>query len=174
MPLLFYEDIDAITRLPDGRLVISTNDFFIAGGVSGVGQDLFVFNANSLGDTTSGTWQLYFDGSDVGLNGPAEDIWGAEIGANGAIYLNTNANYSVAGLTGDSDDIFVCSPTSLGDTTSCTFSLYWNGDDYGFGVKWLDVLALSEVKLAANAGRNRTTALTEPFSNQVYLPIVQQ
>lgn len=168
------EDIDAITRLSDGRLVISTNDFFNASGVSGVGQDLFLFTADNLGETTSGVWQLYFDGSDVGLIGPAEDIWGAEIGSNGAIYLNTNANYNVAGLTGDSDDIFVCTPASLGDTTSCTFSLYWNGDNYDFGAKWLDVLALSEVTLATSPNGQRTTAPTEPFSTQVYFPFIKQ
>ena len=51
-------------------------------GVSGADEDLLVFTATPLGATTSGTWAMVFDGSDVGLSTVAsEDINGAWIEA---------------------------------------------------------------------------------------------
>jgi hypothetical protein len=38
----------------------------------------------------------------------------------------------VTGVSGDGADIFVCTPSSLGPTTSCTFSMYWDGSAFGF------------------------------------------
>ncbi|MCE7990145.1 MAG: hypothetical protein DYG89_54065 [Caldilinea sp. CFX5] len=168
------EDIDAFTRLPDGRLVISSNGAFDAGGVSGLNQDLFVFTPSSLGETTNGAWAIYFDGSDVDMTYVNEDIWGVDVAANGDIYLSTNYTYAVPGLSGDSNDIFVCTPTSLGDTTSCTFSLYWDGDNYGFGSYWLDVLAISDVTLVGSAPAKRTTVETTVTGNQLYLPLINR
>lgn len=168
------EDIDALTRLPDGRLVISTADAFDAGGVSGLNQDLFIFTASSWGETTSGAWAIYFDGSDMGMTNTNEDIWGVEVAANGDVYLSTNYTYAVPGLSGDSDDIFICTPASLGDNTSCTFSLYWDGDNYGFGSYWLDVLAVSDVTLVDGVKAGRMTVETEAPGNQIYLPIINR
>lgn len=127
------EDIDALARTPDGNLVLSTIGAFSADSVTGVAQDLFVFTPTSLGETTSGTWAIYFDGSDVGLTSASEDIWGVEVAASGDIYLTTYSTYAVTGLSGDSDDLFTCVPGTLGETTTCTFSLYWDGDTYGVG-----------------------------------------
>jgi hypothetical protein len=35
-------------------------------------------------------------------------------------------------LTGDSDDIFICHPSSLGAITACALSLFFNGDTARF------------------------------------------
>ena len=65
------EDIDALAIAPDGRLILSTRgNFQVAGAgtnVAGVDEDLIVFNASSFGDMTSGTFEVYFDGSNVDL-----------------------------------------------------------------------------------------------------------
>jgi len=68
--------IDAFALAPDGKLVMS---FTQPAGVPGIvgtvdDSDLVKFNATSLGATTAGTFQRYFDGSDVGLTTDAEDI----------------------------------------------------------------------------------------------------
>ncbi len=130
------EKINAIGLLPDGRLVISTSGSINVPGVSGKDEDLSAFTATSLGETTSGTWQLYFDGSDVGLGGnSAEDVVGVSFGDNGSsIYLSTKGNFSVPGLSGDGADIFRCTPSSIGSKTSCTFDLFWRGSDHGLSV----------------------------------------
>jgi|GEM_PF-725724 len=66
------EDIDAIGFTPDGDLVISTL------GTAKVGftardEDLIRFNATRFGNNTLGTWERYFDGSDIKLSAKAED-----------------------------------------------------------------------------------------------------
>jgi len=133
------EDIDAIGFEPGGDLVISTL------GTAKVGftardEDLIRFDAISFGSSTSGTWHRYFDGSDVGLTASTEDVWATWIDSETReIHLSTLGNYSIPGpLTGDSDDVFICSPSSLGSNTNCTFSLFWNGDLHGYGSEKID------------------------------------
>lgn len=133
------EDVDALSVSPDGKLVISMIGSSSVNGASGADEDLFIFTATAFGSATSGTFATYFDGSDVALNNSSsEDVYGAWIADSGDIYLATNGNYSVSGLSGDGDDIFVCTPGSTGTTTSCTFSLYWDGDANGFSNENLD------------------------------------
>ena len=36
------------------------------------------------------------------------------------------------------DDIFICTPSSLGENTSCTFSLFWDGTANDFAGEVLD------------------------------------
>ncbi|MCP4422899.1 MAG: hypothetical protein GY803_00245, partial [Chloroflexi bacterium] len=93
----------------------------------------------SLGSSTSGSWAIYFDGSDVGLsNSGNEDVKGVWIDdVTGDIYLTTKGAFNVpdvsgADVSGDENDIFVCSPSSLGSFTSCTYSLYWDGSANGY------------------------------------------
>ena len=127
------EDIDAIDFAPDGRLVVSTLGSFSVTGASGNDEDLFAFSSTSLGSATSGTWSWYFDGSDVGLTGSTEDVNGLWIDpANNRIYLTAAGAFSVTGVSGDGADSFVCTPGSLGATTSCTFNMYWDGSTFGF------------------------------------------
>ncbi len=137
------EDIDSIAFNTDGRLVIGTKGSFNATGVSGKDEDLFVFNATSFGESTSGTFELYVDGSNVGLadNG-GEDINAAWIDSNGDIYLSTDGAFDVPGATGDSSDIFSFTPDTLGSDTSGTFSSFWDGSENGFGGQNIDGLAL--------------------------------
>jgi hypothetical protein len=136
------EDIDAIGFTPDGRLVISTEGAVAVTGVSGADEDLLVFTATQLGATTSGTWAMYFDGSDVGLsNTSSEDVNGAWIDpATGKIYLTTLGAFSVTGVSGDGADVFICTPSSLGPTTACTFAMHWDGSANGFAGEVMDAL----------------------------------
>ena len=140
------EDIDALEVLPDGRLLISTTGNPGVPGVSGVAdEDLLAFTPSSLGVNTSGSWAMYFDGSDVGLsNASSEDTNGVNVGLNGDIYLTTIGAFSVSGASGTGSDVFVCNPISLGTTTSCSFSFYWNGAAFGFGSEVMDGLAIVE------------------------------
>ena len=97
----------------------------------------------TLGDPTSGTWALYFDGSDVELTDSTENISASWIdGSNGDIYLSTSGAFSVTGASGNASDIFVCTPLSLGETTSCTYSLFWNGGNFGLSGLAIDALSI--------------------------------
>lgn len=134
------EDIDAIAISPEGDLIISTLGSYNIGGASGRDEDLLRFVPTSLGSTTSGVFHSYFDGSDVGLNNSSsEDVYGAWIDpANNDVYLTTAGNFSVTGVSGNGADIFTCTPGSLGFTTSCSFSMFWDGSANGFGGEVVD------------------------------------
>lgn len=117
------EDVDAIGLTSDGRLVLSTLGSFSVSGVSGTDADLIVFNATSLGANTAGTFQMYFDASDVGLSTTNEDVDAACILPNGDILLSTIGNFSVPGVSGQDEDILRFTPTSLGTNTAGTFAM---------------------------------------------------
>ena len=129
------ENIDVIGFAPDGRLILSTTGSFGVTGASGEDEDLAAFTPTSLGANTSGTWSLYFYGSDVSLStSSSEDINGASIDPlTGKIHLTTVGSFSVTGVSGTGADIFVCTPGSLGSNTTCTYSSYWVGSQNGFG-----------------------------------------
>jgi uncharacterized repeat protein (TIGR01451 family) len=138
------ENVNAIGFTPDGRLVISTNGPVHANNVNDKAQDLIVLNNGVFGWQSGGTWELYFDGSDVGLQNAHEDIWGAWIDpTNGDIYLTTAANFSAGGISGTGDDVFVCQPSSLGATTTCSsISPFWDGSSYGLQHRFVDGFAI--------------------------------
>lgn len=162
------EDIDAIDLAPDGRLVVSTLGTASVPGVTAQDEDLLVFNATRLGSVTQGSWQLFFDGSDVALTDVSEDIWGVWLDdLTQDVYLSTFGNFTTNdGVTGDDDDIFICHPTGLGSTTACSFDFFWNGALYGFGPEVLDGFASSRVlaRSAANpeaAAADAATVITD-------------
>ena len=138
------EDIDVLALTPDGKLVISTIGAFSVTGASGEDEDLVAFTATRLGATTTGAWAMYFDGSDVQLSQAAtEDVNGAWIdGSSGKIYLTTLGAFSVTGASGDGADVFICTPSSLGATTACTYGpgLWWDGSADGFAGEVMDAL----------------------------------
>lgn len=138
------ENVNAIGFTPDGRLVISTNGPVHANNVNAKAQDLIVLNNGVFGWQSGGTWELYFDGPDVGLQNGREDIWGAWIdAANGDIYLTTAANFSAGGVSGTGDDVFTCQPSSLGVMTACSsISLFWDGSSYGLQHRFVDGFAI--------------------------------
>ncbi len=126
------EDIDAFGFTPDGRLLISTYGRVEVPGVSARDEDLLVFTATSLGDNTQGTWELYFDGSDVDLTNGGEDVNALFVHKlTGDLYMAVRGNYTAVSnnsVSGDFNDIFRCTPQLLGDTTACTFANIFNGD----------------------------------------------
>lgn len=127
------EAIDAIGIAPDGRLVISTTGSVSVGSLSGKDEDLLAFTATQLGQNTSGAWSVYFDGSDVELEASTEDVNSIWIDDNGDIYLSFKGEFSVSSgaVTGDEKDILLCVPDSIGSSTSCTYSLFWDAQANG-------------------------------------------
>ena len=126
------EDIDALELLADGSLLISTIDNPSVAGVAGdTEQDLLQFTPNVAGVYSAGTWSMYFDGSDVGLGSGSEIVKGAFVDGPD-LFLTTNGNFSVAGLTGADEDIFSCDGHVPGTTTTCTgFMMFVDGSAVG-------------------------------------------
>ena len=122
-----------------GNLVISTTGRLRVSGYSARDEDLSTFVATSLGSSTSGSFSILFDGSDVGLsNTGGEDVDAAHLGGDGNIYLSTLGDFSVTGLSGFDDDVIAFTPSSLGSNTSGSFALFLDGSAYGLSADDVD------------------------------------
>jgi hypothetical protein len=139
------DNIVAIGRAPDGRLVISTEGYIDTSIATWPLDQVLIFNATSLGENTSGSFEPYFASGAVGLNDSYQEnvnaLW--IDGPAGAIYLVNRYDYSLPnGLSGDNDEILRCVVEELGAATSCSvIERFWDGDVHGFGGA-LDALAL--------------------------------
>ena len=141
------ESIDAIARLPDRRLLISTNGNPTVNGIPRADEDVLIFTPTSLGSVTAGTWKMYFDGSDVGLaDVSGEDVDALDVTPNGSIYLSIAGKLSVNGLTGVDEDVFICVPISTGSNTACNYSpaLYFDGSTWGLADNDVDAFHYPE------------------------------
>jgi hypothetical protein len=139
------ESIDAFAQLPDGSLLISTTGAFSVqttyakpgsgsgSKITGDGGDLLQFVPQTLGDSTSGTWSRYFDGSDVGLKGATGNIDALAVLPDGNFVVSTAGRASLAGLSpaAQGADLLRFSPVSLGDATTGAWSYYFQGSQVG-------------------------------------------
>ncbi len=140
------EDVDAVGVLADGRVLLSVRG---KGSVTGVptiqDEDLVAFTPASLGVATSGTFAVFFDGSDVALADAAtEDIDAASVAPDGRILLSALGTFAVPGLVGADEDVFTCAPTALGASTACVYSssLSLDGSAWGLAGLGLDAVDL--------------------------------
>jgi hypothetical protein len=120
------EDVDAVELMGNGHLLLSTRDLINVTGVSGEDEDVLDF------DPGTGAWAMYFDGTDVGLTNASEDVDGFAL-SGGNVFLSTAGNFAVTGVAGADEDVFVFTPTTLGSTTTGTFSstLFFDGSVLG-------------------------------------------
>ncbi len=123
-------DIDAFYILDDGSILISVVSATTLPNVGSVDDsDILRFIPTSTGSNTAGTFEWYFDGSDVGLTRNGEDVDAIYILANGDILISTSGSFSVPGASGRDEDLVRFSPTSLGAGTSGSWSAYFDGSD---------------------------------------------
>lgn len=130
------EDIDALTGLPDGSLLISTTgNLKPAGTVIANDEDIVRFAPTSMGANTAGTFTQYLDGSDLALDG--NDIDGFAINADGDLMLSTTGEFSTSDVVVTDEDIFTMTPNELGATTTGTFAsgLLFDGSQFGLDDK---------------------------------------
>ncbi len=138
----------------DGLDVIAVDEILLSFKtktyVSGLGvvddSDIVLFKATSLGEDTAGSFEMYFDGSDVGLTSSGEDVDGFALAEDGSLVLSTRKGASVDGVGAVRDeDLLMFTPTSLGEDTAGSFELYFDGSDVGLGGFgfWRDVDAVA-------------------------------
>ena len=137
-------DINAFALREDGTVVFSLTASTSIAGIGAVDDsDLLLFSPDTIGTTTSGTLEMFFDGSDVGLSANAEDIHGVSVLSNGSLVLSTNGNISVPGLSGDDSDLVEFQPVSLGLATTGTWHLLQDGSDIGLNTSAEDIWGVS-------------------------------
>lgn len=134
-PVSLSRHIDGLASLPAEESGERPTQFLMSftepGPVPGIAgkvddADIVRFTADSLGEDTAGTFELFLDGSDVGLVAPGEDIDDIEVepadeGVD--LYLSTTVGFSAESgphrLEGRSDDVFVCRGAMTGATSAC-------------------------------------------------------
>jgi len=126
-------DIDAVHVLDDGSLLLSTER---DGELPGVGEftenDILRFVPSSTGATTSGTFEMYIDGSDVGLSAQGENVDAVHLLASGDIVVSTTGQPTVSGVVGaTANDLIRLAVTSTGTTSAGTWSMYFDASDIG-------------------------------------------
>ncbi|MFP6766201.1 MAG: PPC domain-containing protein, partial [Planctomycetaceae bacterium] len=76
-------------------------------------------------------YNLYFDGSDVGLSGGAENVDAFTILEDGSILVSTWRRARVPGVNARPEDLLRFTPDSLGEDTAGSWSMYFDGGDTG-------------------------------------------
>jgi hypothetical protein len=113
--------IDALARLGEREFVLSFAQPTPLGSLGLVEEgDLVRFTADRLGPDTAGTFDLYFDGSDIGLADSGIDA--VEVLPNGGgvdLYLSTTDSFAVGGVKGSASDVFVCTAATTGEGSGC-------------------------------------------------------
>jgi hypothetical protein len=126
-------DIDAFHFMDDGSILLSIAGLGTLPDVGSVDDsDIVRFVPTALGTGTAGTFEWYFDGSDVGLTTNGEDIDAIYL-LIGDLVVSVSGGFSVSGASGDDQDLFRFAPTTPGASTSGTWSQYFDGSDVGLG-----------------------------------------
>jgi hypothetical protein len=130
------------------------------------------FIPTTYGATTTGYLDMYFDGSDVGLaNNDNEDVtalFALETTVPPTLFLNTFGNFSVTGVSGANEDVFVFNPASLGFNTAGTYepALAFDGSRYG-----LSSFALDGIHIGALPSAGQAAVLDSAVATSVALPL---
>ena len=156
--------INGFVRLDNTHALISFASA-VAGvpGVSGTVDDSdIVMFTGTFGSTTTGTFSMWFDGSDVSLTTLSESINAFSVLPNGAggydVVVSTAGGVTATGISGSvtGSDLFRCSGGTRGTNTSCAWSWYFDGSDVGlstFLLENIDGVAID------NAGKIYLTTL---------------
>jgi cytochrome c peroxidase len=127
------ENIDAISLDASGNLLLSLGGAGAATGLNGIqDEDVVRFTATSLGSITTGSFSMFFKGSNVGLSTTAgEDVDAAFLAPDGRLYLSTLDLFNVPGATGTKSSILRFTPSALGAGTAGTFELFASASQLG-------------------------------------------
>lgn len=116
-------------------LFVSSSSSGKAGGRDYRDEDIMAF------DPTTSRWQLYFDGSDVGIEA---DLDAFAWTTNGELLFSLQKSANVPGVGEvDDSDLIRFTPITLGPNTSGRFALYFDGSDVGLTDDGEDVDALA-------------------------------
>src|SRR5574340_1124109 len=117
------EDVDAFAFLGDGSVLVSSFGSPTLPGLTGLTDKDLLRCAGTFGPATSCVWNLYFDGSDIGLTTTGEDIDFASVVTGGDIRLSTRGTFAVASgassLAGSGNQVFACTGPPTCAASAC-------------------------------------------------------
>ncbi len=116
--------IDAFEVIDDNEILFSFERPKNINGIQVDDSDIVKFTPTSSGDNSSGSFELYFDGSDVGLTEGGEDIDGLSVDPlTKDLLISTRGSFNVSGISGKDEDILRFNP----DTGA--WSIEFDGSD---------------------------------------------
>ncbi len=133
-------DIDAIEVVSETELLLSMRGTIRLGPLVGRDEDVLRFVATSLGEATSGTWDLAIDGSAHGLTAASEDLDAMSM-VDEVWYLSTIGTIDAGGVGGADHDVIGC---DLSPSEACDFEIELPGADLGVSRSDIDGLHLDE------------------------------
>ncbi|NEQ52969.1 MAG: hypothetical protein F6K11_22985, partial [Leptolyngbya sp. SIO3F4] len=139
------KNIDAFDMISDTEILMSFNSSFVLDGVGEVSNaDILKFTSTSLGSNTAGIFEIYLDGSDLGLSGRAGNIDGLTQVSNGDLLISISGKKSLSDVGKVRDeDILRLTPTTTGDDTKGSWSMYLDGSNVGLKAYSENIDALS-------------------------------
>ncbi|BAY98270.1 hypothetical protein NIES37_22180 [Tolypothrix tenuis PCC 7101] len=142
----------------DGSILFAINQSVtLPGAITADEYDVIKFTPTSTGENTSGTFQIYLDGSKVGLDPgvKSEVIDGIAIDSDGALVISTRNGFKVPGasgteLSGSGEDLIKFNGTT-GENTVGTWTMLFDGSDVGLKDNnidsfWLDYDSNKNIK----------------------------
>lgn len=139
------QNINGLTRRRGtGELTISIHSFLFSGGGFITWQDLARL------EDTSGTWRLFFDGSDVGIDSWDEHITGVSIGKGGVVHLSPYRYFEHSNQRFEANEIFTCRPSAMGETTACEFTSEFVAPEDVFALNFIDGIHVGTVAPPVN------------------------
>ncbi len=179
---VFFDGSDVgIADNIDGLAVISATEilmsFQTAVTLAEVGTvedgDIVKFTASALGPDTAGSFEMYLDGSQVGLTAGIDGLTGLP---DGSLLISTDkkTNVPVLGQVRD-EDILRFTPTTPGNTTSGSWAMYMDGGDVGLGtfaenINAVGVDAAGDLLLSTQGNFDVTTVTGADEDVFVYTP----
>ncbi len=127
------------------RPVVMGGDLIYVSTAGGGTVDSITFEDEDvlLYDSGADTWALFIDGSDLGLG--TADIDGFALRTDGSILMSLTAPRTIPGVgPTDDSDILLFTPTSTGETTAGTFSLFVDGSDLALTAGGEDIDSVTE------------------------------
>ncbi|MCP4407362.1 MAG: hypothetical protein GY807_06300, partial [Gammaproteobacteria bacterium] len=126
------QEINAFHIDVDGSVLLSLGT---VGAIPDVGSvddyDIVRFIPTSTGDTTAGSYELYFNGEDFGLDTASEDIDAIGFAPDGRLVVSTRGSYSAGGISGGDEDLILFD--------SGLWELYFDGSSVALDVSTEDV-----------------------------------
>lgn len=121
-------DLTDFYLMDDGSILMSFNKSFTLQGLGRVDDsDIIRFIPTKLGSETQGSFEWFFDGSDVGLTSGGEDIDAIAFDPEGNLVISTKGSFHVGDLRGKDEDLFVLKDGEFGEESSGTWAMYFDG-----------------------------------------------
>lgn len=138
--------LDSLAVLDDGSLLVGKTS---PGSVEGIlydDSDILRFRPYSLGQNTAGSFELFFDGSDVGLESSGEDIDAISVLPDGSLALSlAGSGRNLSGLEGlrvQDEDLVLLRESGSGAEAVAAFEIYFEGRGAGLETGGEDIDAL--------------------------------